>query len=103
MQTLSTKLSSRKFWLAVAAFLASIGASIKALTTDDGIVAAVGIICAVFSAAIYAAVEAYVDGQRLQSNANVTSTTTTKTISATSSNAKETVEKLLVDVQSTQE
>ena len=97
MQTLSSKLGSRKFWMAVAAFLASIGTSIGAFATNNEIVAAVGIVCAMLSAAIYAAVEAYVDGQRLQSNANVTSTTTTKTISATSSNARETVEKLLVD------
>ena len=94
MQTLSSKLSSRKFWMAVAAFLASIGTSIGAFATSNEPVAAVGIVCAVLSAAIYAAAEAYVDGQSLQSN--VTSTTTTKTISATSPNAKETVEKLLV-------
>ena len=80
--------------MAVAAFLASIGTSIGAFATSNEPVAAVGIVCAVLSAAIYAAAEAYVDGQSLQSN--VTSTTTTKTISATSPNAKETVEKLLV-------
>lgn len=94
MQTFSSKLSSRKFWMAVAAFLASVGASIGALTINNEIVAAIGIVCAVLSAAIYAAAEAYVDGKSLQSNTSVT--TTTKTISATSSNAKETVEKLLV-------
>ena len=94
MQTLSSKLGSRKFWMAVAAFLASVGTSIGAIATDNEIVAAAGIICAMLSAAIYAAAEAYVDGQSLQSNA--TTTVTTKTISATSSNAKETVEKLLV-------
>lgn len=95
MQTLSSKLSSRKFWMAAAAFLASIGASISALATNNEIVASVGIVCVVLSAAIYGAVEAYVDGKSLQSNTNMT--TTTKTISATSSNAKETVEKLLVN------
>ena len=99
MQTLSSKLSSRKFWMAVAAFLASIGTSIEAFATSNEPVAAVGIVCAILSAAIYAAAEAYVDGQRLQSN--VTSTTTTKTISATSPNARETVEKLLVTESST--
>ena len=82
--------------MAVAAFLASIGTSIGAFATSNELVAAVGIVCAVLSAAIYAAAEAYVDGQSLQSNTNVTNTTTTKTISATSSNARETVEKLLV-------
>lgn len=94
---LAEKLSSRKFWMAIAAFLASIGTSIGAFATNNEIVAGIGAICAMLSAAIYTAVEAYVDGQRLQSNSNITSTTTTKTISATSSNAKETVEKLLTD------
>ena len=87
--------------MAVAAFLASIGTSIGALATNNEAVAAIGIICAMLSAAIYASAEAYVDGQSLQSNASVTSTTTTKTISATSPNAKETVEKLLVTEPST--
>ena len=82
--------------MAVAAFLASIGTSIGAFATSNDTIAAVGIVCAMLSAAIYAAAEAYVDGRSLQSNANITSTTTTKTISATSSNAKDTVEKLLV-------
>ncbi len=89
------KLSSRKFWMAAAAFLASIGTSIGALSTDNSVVAAIGIICAMLSAAIYASAEAYVDGQSLRSNATITNTTTTKTISATSSNAKDTVEKIL--------
>lgn len=91
-----SKLGSRKFWMAVAAFLASIGTSIGAFATSNDTIAAVGIVCAMLSAAIYAAAEAYVDGRSLQSNTNITSTTTTKTISATSSNAKDTVEKLLV-------
>ena len=94
--TWMNKLGSRKFWMAVAAFLASIGTSIGAFATSNDTIAAVGIVCAMLSAAIYAAAEAYVDGRSLQSNANITSTTTTKTISATSSNAKDTVEKLLV-------
>lgn len=87
------KLGSRKFWMAVAAFLASIGTSIGAFATNNENIAAVSIVCAMLSAAIYAAAEAYVDGQSLQSN--VTNTVTTKTISATTSNAKETVEKIL--------
>lgn len=98
-----SKLGSRKFWMAVAAFLASVGTSIGAFATSNDTVAAVGIVCAMLSAAIYAAAEAYVDGQSLQSNANVTTTSTTKTISATSSNAKETVEKILVNDPASQE
>ncbi|MCD7709551.1 MAG: hypothetical protein LUI02_06730 [Clostridiales bacterium] len=55
------KLTSRKFWISVAAFLGSIGTSIAGLTTEHEAVATAGIICAVVSAAIYAACEAYVD------------------------------------------
>lgn len=58
------KLKSRKFWLSVAAVLASIGASIAGLATNEKWVAVVGIICTMASSAIYAGAEAYVDGQR---------------------------------------
>lgn len=85
--------------MAIAAFLASIGGSIGAFATDNPNIAIVGIVCAALSAAIYNAVEAWVDGKRLESNA--TSIVTTKTISATSANAKETVEKLLSDTPQT--
>ena len=60
-----SKFASRKFLICVAAFLGSIGASIAALHSDNQIVASVGIVCAIFSAAIYAAVEAYVDGKAM--------------------------------------
>lgn len=91
METFIEKITSRKFLMALAAFLASIGTSIGALATDNEIVAGIGIICAMLSAALYAAMEAWVDTARLNSN----STTTTKTISATSTNARDTVEKIL--------
>lgn len=55
--------SSRKFLLSLAAFLASIGGSIAGIVTDNGTLAIVGAVCTVLSAAIYAAVEAYVDGK----------------------------------------
>lgn len=58
------KLTSRKFWLAVAAFLGSIGTSIAGISTGDETVTTVGTICAVASAAIYAAAEAWVDAAR---------------------------------------
>lgn len=83
--------------MAVAAFLASIGTSIGALASNNEMVATAGIVCAVLSAAIYAGAEAWVDAARLNSNATTTSVTTTKTISATTNNAKDTVEKLLVE------
>lgn len=58
------KLKSRKFWLSVAAFLASIGASIAGLTTDNKYITVAGVVCTMLSAAIYAAAEAYADGNR---------------------------------------
>lgn len=57
--------TSRKFLICAAAFLGSIGTSIAALNSDNQVVASVGIVCAIISAAIYAAVEAYVDGKAL--------------------------------------
>lgn len=59
-----SKLKSRKFWLSVAAFLASIGASIAGLTTDNKYITVAGVVCTMLSAAIYAAAEAYADGNR---------------------------------------
>lgn len=58
------KLTSRKFWIAVAAFLASVGGSIAGIQTGDEALKTVGIVCAVASAAIYSACEAYVDAAR---------------------------------------
>lgn len=64
------KLKSRKFWICVAAFLASIGTSIAGLKSDNEIVAAVGIICTILSAAIYAFCEAWVDAAAVKENKN---------------------------------
>lgn len=58
------KLTSRKFWICAAAFLASLGTSIASLHTGNQIVATIGIICTFGSAAIYAAAEAYVDANK---------------------------------------
>lgn len=55
------KLTSRKFWLAAAAFLASVGTGISGITTGNNTIASIGIFCTVISAGIYAAAEAYVD------------------------------------------
>lgn len=57
------KLTSRKFWISVAAFLASVATSIAGLKTDNQTVAIVGVIAGIFAAGIYAACEAYVDGK----------------------------------------
>ena len=85
------KLKSRKFWIAVAAFLASLGSSIAGIATENETLAWVGIICTTLSAAIYAASEAYVDAASAEARQNITTTTVTAT-----SNSRETVEKLLV-------
>lgn len=57
------KLTSRKFWICVAAFLASIATSIAGLCTSNQYVAVVGTVCGIISAAIYAFCEAWVDGK----------------------------------------
>jgi hypothetical protein len=59
-----SKLKSRKFWMCVAAFLASIGASIAGIATDNKAITVTGIVCTMLSSAIYAAAEAYADGNR---------------------------------------
>ena len=97
-QELLTKLKSRKFWLTVAAFLASIATSITGLATANTTLAEAGIICGVLSTAIYAAAEAYVDASA--NNANTTTTTTTKQVSATSTD-KTLVQKVMNDNEST--
>lgn len=62
------KLTSRKFWICVAAFLASIAVSISGLATSNTTVTAIGTVCGIFSAAIYAFCEAWVDGKAVNSN-----------------------------------
>ena len=65
---MSDKLTSRKFWIAVAAFLASLGTGITGLCTDNEAVAMTGGILCVVSAAIYAFCEAYVDASYVKSD-----------------------------------
>lgn len=60
------KLKSRKFWISIAAFLGSIGASIAGITTDNNIITAIGIVCSMLSAGIYSACEAYVDSKAVR-------------------------------------
>lgn len=57
------KLTSRKFWICVAAFLGSIAASISGIATSNQTITAIGLVCGVLSAAIYAFCEAWVDGK----------------------------------------
>lgn len=62
------KLTSRKFWICVAAFLASIATSIAGITTDNQTVLIIGTVCGILSAAIYAFCEAWVDGKAVNIN-----------------------------------
>ena len=59
------KLTSRKFWITVAAMLASIATSITGMHTDNTAITVIGMICMVVSSAIYAGAEAYVDANRV--------------------------------------
>lgn len=58
---MKSKLTSRKFWISVAAFLGSIAVSISGIVTGEKWITITGTVCGVLSAAIYAAVEACVD------------------------------------------
>lgn len=60
------KLTSRKFWICVAAMLASIATSIAGISTDNQTVTVIGTVCGVLSAAIYAFCEAWVDGKAIR-------------------------------------
>lgn len=81
------KLTSRKFWISVAAMLGSIATSIAGLAISNGTVTAIGMVCGVVSAAIYAAAEAYVDGK------SVGAAGTEAEIVAETAEKKETTEK----------
>ena len=65
------KLTSRKFWICVAAFLGSVATSISGIQMGNGTLTMVGTVCGVFSAAIYAAAEAYVDAKAVNSSLEV--------------------------------
>lgn len=79
MNTFIEKITSRKFILSLAAFLASIGTSIAGLQTGNQTIATVGIVCSIISAAMYAAAEAYVDAASIKSNSITTVNQNTKT------------------------
>lgn len=85
MRDFLTKISSRKFIIAVAAFLASLGAGITGISTGDQKLAAVGIACTILSAAIYQATEAYVDAASLKSTTTTNLTTNTTVVKSDSS------------------
>ena len=58
---MTKKLTNRKFWLSVAAFLGSVAASIAGIATEEKWITITGVVCGLLSTAIYAAAEAYVD------------------------------------------
>lgn len=66
------KLTSRKFWVCVAAVLASLGTGISGIIQGNETLAIIGSCLTVVSAAIYAGVEAYVDGKAVVSYDEVT-------------------------------
>ena len=57
------KLTSRKFWVCVAAALASLGTGISGIVVGNQTLAIVGSVLTVISASIYAFVEAWVDSK----------------------------------------
>lgn len=65
---LKKKLTSRKFWICVAAFLGSVAASISGIVTDNKWITTTGIVAGILSAAIYAAAEAYIDAKAVNSD-----------------------------------
>lgn len=65
------KLTSRKFWICVAAFLGSVATSISGIQMGNETLTMVGTVCGVFSAAIYAAAESYIDAKAVNSSLEV--------------------------------
>ena len=63
-----SKLTSRKFWICVAAFLGSVAASISGLVTDNKYVTTIGVVAGILSAAIYSFCEAWVDSKAVGMN-----------------------------------
>ena len=66
-----TKLSSRKFWLALSAMLASLGTGISGIIAGNQTLAIIGSCLTVISAAIYAFCEAYVDGKAVEKKLDI--------------------------------
>ena len=60
------KLTSRKFWICVAAFLGSIATSISGIVTENQTIIIIGTVCGIASAAIYAFCEAWVDSKAVE-------------------------------------
>lgn len=74
MSNLKSKLTSRKFWVSVAAGLMAFGTAVTGIVIGEYSLAGIGSVCVAASAGIYAASEAYVDGHREASNTTSTNT-----------------------------
>ena len=61
------KLTSRKFWICVAAALASLGTGISGIVVGNETLTIIGSVCTVVSAAIYAFCEAWTDATNKES------------------------------------
>lgn len=61
--SMKEKLTSRKFWICVAAFLGSIAASISGIVTDNKYIATIGVVAGILSAGIYSFCEAWIDSK----------------------------------------
>lgn len=66
-----TKLSSRKFWLALSAMLASLGTGISGIIAGNQTLAIIGAVLTVISSAIYSFCEAYVDAKAVDKRFDV--------------------------------
>ena len=87
MKDLANRLTSRKFWISIAAFLGSIGGSITGIAIGNDTLTTVGMVCTALSAAIYVAAEAYVDAASASSKVTtITASTNNKEVVAALSN-----------------
>jgi hypothetical protein len=64
------KLTSRKFWICVAAGLASLGTGISGIIAGNQTLAIIGSVLTVISASIYAFCEAWIDQKAVKGNDN---------------------------------
>lgn len=78
------KLTSRKFWICVAAGLAAIATGIANAAIGNETVAAIGISCGIIAGGIYAACETAVDVTRLKSDTTITTNSITQSVEAKS-------------------
>jgi hypothetical protein len=91
MQDIQSKLTSRKFWVAVAAMLASVGTSIGGVVSDNQTLATVGVVCLIVSQAIYSFCEAYVDAASVRADTKTTTIQATSATTIAAVNGKEAV------------